>query len=338
MKKAAFLLQFILLSSLTVLHAENFRVMEMHEAVLASDGSKTTVSAGINDGIIIQLPEDRRFIQGIQVDLRIPKTIASIRDSIALSFWTSCENGASEIDFHGNKVYLDTVPPKLSQTLQLELAGRTIKKDPYATVIPYKVQDTDSSVVLRFQLAMKGVPADVFDAVFDVDIKALLSNEGLFSLDFTYPEEASLSELPLQEADDAGNDEEEAPLLVYIDEMLYDTYTDIILPQGIHHLSVISENYRNEVRTFSIEQAKETELTVDLKAVTPELYLVAPENAVIYVDDMLVENRDEKQLISTGSHVVRFVLADYELSKYFEAVSGRTYTVALSVSLEIVEE
>ena len=334
MKKAAqFLLQLIFLSSLTLLNAENFRVMEMHEVPLAQDGSKVTVSAGINDGIRIQLPEDRRFIQGFQLDLRIPKIIASYRDSVALSLWTDCENGASEIDFHGNKAYLDTVPPKLSQTFQLELEGKTIKKDPYAAVIPYVVKDGDSAVVLRFQLAMKGVPADLLDARFEVDVKALLSNEGLFTLDFTYPEDGSEIKVP-----PAGTeDEEEAPILVYIDELPYEPYSGIILPTGIHHLSVISESYRNEVRTFTIEQAKETVLTVDLKAVTPELFLVAPENVVIYIDDVPVENRDEKQLIAPGSHVVRFVLSDYELLKYFEAVSGRTYTVSMNVSLEIVE-
>lgn len=330
MKKAAsFLLQLIFLTSLPLLSAENFRVMEMHQAVLQTDGSKTTITAGINDGINITLPEDRRFIQGIQIDLRIPKIIASYRDSIATTLWTNCENGASEIDFRGNKQYLDTVPPRLSQTLQLECAGRSIKKDPYATVIPYEVQESDSSVVLRFQLAMKGVPAELFDATFEVEIKAILSNEGLFSLDFTYP--------PGEEALPPAVSDDEAPLLVYIDEMPYEQYSGIILPVGIHHLSVVSENYRSEVRTFTVEQAKETELTIDLKAVTPELFLVAPENAVIYLDDVLVGNRDEKQLISTGKHVIRFVLADYELSKYFEARSGKTYTVSMSVSLEMVE-
>lgn len=333
MKKAAsFLLKLIFLTSLQVLSAENFRVMEMHEAALSPDGSKTTITASINDGISIALPEDRRFIQGIQIDLRIPKIIASYRDSVALSLWTDCEDGASEIDFRGNKVYLDTVPPKLSQTFQLEIEGRSIKKDPYATVIPYAVQEKDSALVLRFQLAMKGVPADLLDAVLEVDVKALLSNEGLFTLDFSYPEEEPEIEPAAEQAET-----EESPLLVFIDEIPYETYEGIILPCGIHHLSVVSERFRNEVRTFTIEQAKETTLTVDLKAVTPELFLVAPENVVIYVDDVVIENRDEKQLISPGSHFVRFVLADYELSKYFEAVSGRTYTVSMNVSLEISE-
>lgn len=330
MKKAAFLLQLILLTSLPFLYAENFRVMEMHQAPLASDGSKTTLTAGINDGISITLPDDRRFIQGIQIDLRIPKIIASYRDSVALTLWTDCEDGASEIDFRGNKQWLDTIPPKLSQTLQLELDGRSIKKDPYATVIPYAVKEEDGSVVLRFQLAMKGVPADFFDAQIEVDIKAILSNEGLFTLDFEYPEdEADIA---------AASESDEALLLVYIDEVPYESWQGIILPVGLHHLSVISENYRNEVRTFSIEQARETALTVELKAVTPELWLVAPENAVIYLDDKLVEDKSEKQLISTGPHVVRFVLGDYELTKYFEAVSGRTYNVSVNVSLDILEE
>lgn len=333
MKKAAsFLIQLIFLTSLPFLHAENFRVMEMHQALLQSDGSKTVITAGINDAINIILPEDRRFIQGIQIDLRIPKIIASNRDSIATTLWTDCENGASDIDFRGTKQYLDTVPPRLSQTLQLECEGRSIKKDPYATVIPYAVRESDASVVLRFQLAMKGVPADLFDALFDIEIKAILSNEGLFSLDFEYPPEEN--EFP-----EAQNQEEEdVPILVYIDEIPYEEYQDIILPAGIHHLSVISENYRNEVRTFSIEQAKKTDLSVELKAVTPELFLVAPENAVIYLDDVLVENRDEKQFITSGKHVVRFVLADYELSKYFEAQNGKTYTLSMNVSLEMIED
>lgn len=346
MKKAAsFLLQLIIISSLQFLNAENFRVMQMHEVSLSTDGSKAAVTAGINDGIRIQLPDDRRFLQGMQIDLHIPKQIASLRDSVALTLWTDCQNGASEIDFRGNKVFLDTVPPRLSQTFQLEFDGRSVKKDPYAAVIPYVVKESDSSVVLRFQLAMKGVPADVFDALFNVEIKAILSNEGLFTLDFEYPDNGGQPEapdVPLSEALPASTDitevPEEVPLLVYIDEVLYEDYTDIVLPQGMHHLSVVSENYRNEVRTFTVEQAKATLLTVELKTVTPELYFAAPENAVIYLDDVPVTNKDEKQLISTGSHVVRFVLSDYELTKYFEAVSGRTYTMSLSVSLEIIED
>lgn len=335
MKKAAlFLFQLLFLFASAYLNAENFRVMEMHDALISTDGSKTVISCGINDGICIQIPEDRRFIQGLQIDLHIPKVIASYRDSVALSLWTDCEDGASEIDFRGNKVYLDTVLPRLSQTLQLELAGRMVRKDPYATVIPYAIQDKDSSAVLRFQLAMKGVPADLLDAVLEVEIKAILSNEGLFTLDFTYPEEESV----LAPAEETDTEEECAPLLVYIDEMPFQEYTGIILPAGIHHLSVIAENYRNEVRTFTIEQAKETALTVDLKAVTPELWLVAPENAVIYLDDELVESRNEKQLITAGWHTVRFVLADYELTRTFEAVSGRTYNVSVNVSLDIFEE
>lgn len=329
-KTGSLLLKLILLTSLSLLSAENFRIMEMHQVALSPDGSKTTLNAGINDGICITLPEDRRFIQGIQIDLRIPKIIASYRDSVTTSFWTDCENGASEIDFRGNKIFLDTVPPKLSQTLQLELDGRSIKKDPYAAIIPYAITETDSSVVLRFQLAMKGVPADFFDAQFEIDVKALLSNEGVFTLDFEYPDREQQTETELQE--------DASPVLVYIDELPCDSWSEVILPSGIHHLSVISENYRNEVRTFTIEQAKETQITVDLKAVTPELFLVAPENVLIYVDDIPVENRDEKQLISPGGHIVRFVLADYELSKYFEAVSGRTYTISMNVSLEMLEE
>ena len=39
----------------------------------------------------------------------------------------------------------------------------------------------------------------------------------------------------------------------------------LILKPGSHHLSIVSEDYRDEVRVFTVESARVTELKIELK-------------------------------------------------------------------------
>ena len=110
---------------------------------------------------------------------------------------------------------------------------------------------------------------------------------------------------------------------------------NIILTTGTHHLSVISELYRNEVRTFSVSQAKETILDIELKPIAPEIRIIAPENAIIYLDDTLMENTVDPIIVAPGEHIIQFKLGDYELTKNIIVINGITYTINLAVNIDV---
>ena len=112
----------------------------------------------------------------------------------------------------------------------------------------------------------------------------------------------------------------------------------MILTTETHHLYVSSELYRNEVRSFSVYQAKGTILDIELKPIAPEIRIIAPENAIIYLDDTLMENTVDPIIVAPGEHIIQFKLGDYEMTKNNNVINGKTYTINLSVNIDVSEE
>ena len=134
-----------------------------------------------------------------------------------------------------------TFPGKLRCNIRIPLIKEhTMKENPYTIVMPLLFSKPPKSIFLRFQLVMKGVPPELFDAIYSIDIKPVLTNEGLLSLTVLYP---------------AGQKKEEhKEFSVFIDEVPRPdaVRNPVLLPVGMHRLNIVSEAYRNEVRSFTI--------------------------------------------------------------------------------------
>lgn len=309
-------------------YSESFRVHNLVTAVLESQTSTTTVKAGINDSVYIVLPKDRIFMQGIDIDIKIPKEIAAWSDSIAYSIYQDISPvpESSIIDYSGEKLSIFTLPGRLSQTIKVPFKGKLkVKESPYYEVMPELDSDTYDYVFLRFQLAMKGVTTSIEEAQFDITIKPILSEEGLLHLESVFP------------LDDEDVPQEKTYSLFIDEKSVNADQVDFILSTGLHHLSIVSEFFRNEVRSFTIEQAKTTSLVIDLRDISPTVLISSPENVLIYLDGEEFSITSEPTQIQTGEHSVRFVVGDYEVIKNFQAVNGTSYNVSLSVDVQITE-
>ena len=173
------------------LEAETFRVNEMKTVNISITDNSAKTSIGLNDGIAINLPQDTRFLQGIQIDIKIPKDVAAYRDSIAYYLFAEVTPtpNEDEIDYNGKRQYLDTLPGRLSYTIQIPLDNTvTLKTSPYSTILPMTIGKNTKTLVFRLQLVMKGVPESFFSTKFDVEVKPILKNEGIFTLNLIYPE------------------------------------------------------------------------------------------------------------------------------------------------------
>ena len=247
--------------------------------------------------------------------------VATWHDSVAYTLYNSLSPSPDEkkIDYTGEKIYVNTIPGKFSERIYFPLSKDfAIKGSPYASIIP-KMPKVDDCVFLRFQQAMKGVPEELEKAVFEISAKPVLSDKGKLNLSVTPA---------------AREDKKYA---VYIDDNLVSNYRDILLKTGEHHLSIISDSYRNEVRTFRIEQARTTNLAISLKGIEPTLKILSPSTAEVFLDDKKVHPNEER-VIDSGDHKITFRFGDYELVKTLSAVNGRSYTVNLNIEANITEE
>lgn len=309
------------------LKAETFRVHALVPlavpALPPQDAAEDDrLSVGMNDALALTLPDDLTYINGIELRVKIPEEVAAWRDTIAYSLYDDIEPkpSADEIDYTGTRISVNTFPGKLSLIIYIPIAADfAVKKSPYHVIVDARPDISDGFVFLRLQLAMKGAPESFERAQFELSARPVLRNLGKLALTVTEPKDAA------------------ANYHLFIDGEAIALDGPLLLEAGEHHLSLTSEAYRDEVRTFRIEQARTTALAVQLRGIEPTVRVVSPENAQVYFDGILMEDTRDALTVTAGDHSVRFVIGDYEVTKTVQAVNGRSYTVSLSLDAEISE-
>jgi hypothetical protein len=304
--------------------AESFRVSSLSLVSLDSQNPDAqAVDLQYNDAIGILFPRDVTFLKGLEIEIKIPRDIIVYQNSMAWGLYRQVLPVPSEnvIDYQAEQITLKALPSRLSFVLQIPLKKNSnLKSGPYSTVLSSVYDATRGPLLFRLLPIMKGLPDNIETMAFSVKIRPLLTDEGGFRLKLAYPQEPA------------------KPVSVRIDEVLVsDPATMIVLSPGVHHLSIVSDDYRNEVRMFTVESAKVTDLAVLMQATTPRLYLAAPENTHIFLDGEPVGNTREGKEITPGDHTVRFLVGDYELTIQITVEKGHDYTVSMAIDINVTE-
>lgn len=317
-----------MLTILTPAFTDGFRVRSVQTAVIDYRNPETqTIELGYNDAIGIRFPASPLFVRGFEIEIKIPQEILSYRNSMAWGLYSQVlplpETGI--IDYQAEQIQLQPLPSRLSFVLQVPTVKKHgLKTGPYATVLNYIHDPLKGALLFRLLPVMKGLPENIDKMIFPVRIKPILADEGGLSLSIIAP--------PL------GAGGEKNQLTVRIDENLITNPSElIVLSPGQHHLSIVADEYRNEVRVFTVESARITALEVTLKDTIPRLYLTAPENAVVFIDGVKVENSREPMKMESGEHILLFRIGDYEISKTLTMEKGKDYTVSMLIDIAISE-
>ena len=355
--KKLFLLVTVVFFSLSAFSYENFRVHKTVIADMTDEVSPIKAVLEVNDALVIKVPKEPVFLQGLSLEVKIPPEVAEFRDSVAYFLYTDVKPQPTEntIDYQGNRIFINTFPTRLSCNLLIPLGTSVeLKETPYSTVLPPAMSNQSGYVFFRLQLVMKGTPINIWDSSFVIDIKPLLADKGALDLTVLASELHSKENISLdsEQNENLENESSEVSKIensiinlegtglytLYIDNEL-PTYTDkkIILSTGQHHLSIVSDMYRSEVRTVVIEQAQTTKLEVILKDVTPLVEVVAPEGIQVFLDSDELHNWQEPFNVSEGNHLLRFVLGGYEKIQSFEAFNGKTYKFSLNLDVNVIE-
>lgn len=308
------------------LTAETFRVSKVHCVEISPSYSEATAKLGINESLSIQLPEDKTYIEGLELKMDIPESVAYWLDSVACSVYTNIKPypTSEQIDYSGNRVYVSTLPGKLSWILQIPFTKENnLKTNQYTTKMDSIYDSSQNFVFVRLQPVMKGVPEETLRAIIPITIKPILVDKGKLDLSLTV------------------QDGKIEPCTVFIDDKTIDfneTTKQILLSTGVHNVSIVSEHYRNEVRTVRIDQAKTTPLTVEMRSLEPTLLIIAPEGTKVYVDDEPCNKIGIEFPITEGEHKVRFHIGDYDITRTISVIKGKTYTANFTLDLNISED
>ena len=309
-------------------NAETFRTSKLHcISVQSEPGSEIQELLGTNESMAIKLPEDKTFLEGLEIKVDSPESIAYWQDCVACSVYNKITPNPdpANIDYSGSRQFVSTLPGKLSWVLQIPLKKEnSFKQNQYTTMMESLFEPTNDIVFIRLQPVMKGVPEETLNSKIKFNVKPVLSDKGALILKLQHPDSESKSENST----------------VYIDENIVSLPKDgkIFLDKGVHNISVVSPSYRNESRTVRIDQAKTTDIQIELKSIKPSVFITAPEGTAIFLDDKAFSDFGKESYISEGEHKIRFTIGDYEIVRSISAINGKTYKVNCSVSLEIEEE
>ena len=316
---------FSLLLMTVILAAESFRVSKVTVVNISDDSnSETTINAGINEAFAIYLPKDKTFIEGLEIKMSIPSAIAAWPDSVACTVYNNITPVPTEnkIDYSGTRFYVSTLPGRLSWIVQIPLIqNNSIKSNKYTTKTDILSNPSNDVIFVRFQPIMKGVSTETYESKISIAVKPILIDKGYLNVDLKSP------------------DKQLSPCTIFVDDNIVNEQNGkILLDTGIHNISIISDFYRNEVRTVRIDQAKTTDLSVDMKSIEPTLLIAAPDGTIVYLDNNPCSIIGKEFVISEGNHKIKFSVGNYEIVRTITATKGKTYTADFSIDLNITEE
>ncbi|MBN2810439.1 MAG: hypothetical protein JXP39_00930 [Spirochaetales bacterium] len=320
--RALLLASLLVYPAVSAYTADSFRVRSLVPVSIQAHSETQTIEMGYNDALGIAFEDDAVFIRGVEIEIKPPQAILEYRNSLAWGLYSapSPQPDPSVIDYKAVQLALNTLPSRLSFILQIPLKqNHGFKAGPYATVLQSIVDPAKGPVLFRLFPVMKGLPDNIETLRFVCRIKPLLTDEGGALLDITRPGE-------------------QHPISVRVDETLVqNTGEMLILKPGSHHLSIVSEDYRDEVRVFTVESARVTELKIELKDTIPRILVTAPENARMKVNGQETEVRREPFPVDPGTYTFSFALGDWEISRQLTVEKGRDYAINLKLDLEISE-
>lgn len=322
----SFIFSLAFITAVVPLTAESFRVSKLHTVEITQDYAETTAKLGINESMAIMLPEDKTFIEGLELKMEIPESVAYWMDSVACSVYNNIKPipTSDQIDYSGTRVYVSTLPGKLSWILQIPFKkDNHLKTNQYTTKMDTVLDVSQNFVFVRLQPVMKGVPEETLNAIIPVTVKPILADQGILDLTLT----ATQGDLER--------------CTVFIDDKMVDFYDNskkIILKTGVHDLTVVSESYRNEVRTVRIDQAKTTPLSVEMKGIEPTLLIIAPDGTKVLLDGEPCNKMGVEFPVSEGEHKLQFRIGDYDIIRTISVIKGKTYTANFTLDLNITED
>lgn len=321
-RKIGLILFFSIFMLIASVVAEPFRVHELVPVTLSDDQTtEQVINVGINDSIAIFLPNELVYCEGVELQMQIPDAVAQWRDSVVCSIYEniSPRPAAEKIDYSGTRAFIATLPMRTSWAIQIPFkADNSIKETGFAQKIDLVPNISEHFVFVRIQPAMKGIPDETLNARIKITVKPLLLNKGKLVLDVNAPENK--------------------PFTVLVDDTQMPETFDGMIEPGQHTVSIVSENYRNETRTVRVDQAKTTSLSVTMRSIEPTLFVSAPENAEVFLDDEIFSDVGHEIAVTEGDHKIRFKTASYEVTKEIFVQNGKTYTVSLVLDINVIEE
>lgn len=302
--------------------AEGFRtVVSSTVEVDPAKPDGVTVSMRYNEAVGVVLPEGPLFMEGIELEIRVPSVFRGAESMIAWSVYAGVHPLPSQggVDFNGDLLATQTLPARVSAALRIPLTQKHgMRASPFYLLVPIVTGPDRYPLMFKLSAIGKGLSSGMETAEFIVIVRPVLTDEGGITLSIDAEGELVTPQ-------------------VFLDDLPVEgPSTLIVARKGLRTLRVVAEGYREEILSVGVEAGKITQVAVTLVPDAPRLIIHAPQGASIVLDGKPLSGLEWSGLsLDPGEHTVVCRIGDYAITRKFSALKGKVYTVELAVVLEI---
>ena len=294
-------------------------------SISSEDAAGASVSIGYADAAAVWIPSPSPFLQGVEIEVRSPPEAVRAPSGFAFEIWKSVAPAPAKglVAYRGVRVLTRPLPGRPGYVFQIPIrADHSIERGPYAELLTLVIDASEFPVGIKMVPVSKGITSEVEKVRFQLRFRPLVGDEGALALKLAYPE----------------GGREAAPVEVLVDDQRIDASAPVVLKAGGHRLRIVSDDYRDESRSFSIEAGRKLELAVVLQGTAPILSIEAPDSADVTLDGRPLDPKSWARIeVEPGEHAASCRIGDYSVSRRFTAARGKSYKIVLEIDLRVQE-
>lgn len=279
---------------------------------------------------VLQYPDDDTFVEGVEVEIRIPDAIRNAPGSFAIYVYRAVTPEPEQrlMGFSGTRLFLQPIPPGNRLFLLLPIRRTNDIHSGPGAIAATTVSDRASFPLLfSIQPIAKGIPSQAMSAEFEVLIRPIPLAKGG-------------AHIVIKDADTGKSISwaaQDSPITVTLNGKPIAYQPDqYLLDPGLYRIDIDSTVYNSETRTFDVDKGKTTEVELDMERPSAHVRIDAPRGAAVFLDGTQITSLDHVR-VSPGEHTVLYRIGDYTVSRRFNAVQKKDYEISLFLDIMINE-
>ena len=288
---------------------------------LLPDGAPVTV--GLDELVQISLPASTKFTKALEIEISIPREVFPYRSSLAAFIYQNFQQGKASGGASGERVGIEVLPPASKFYLEAPLVAKAGLKAAVDTAI-LKIPRADGA----FPLAVTVLPIDKelppgYEK-FQFTVRCRLVNSNLGALTILTPQ---------------LSDEDRQRLKITANGVVQPVQGALLLEPGPYNVEVTLPGVDSVNVAAVVNQAKTTEVTVNLAMEEPSVVIEAPEGTQVVIDGKRLLWKPSLAFpIERGTHTVQFLIGNTVVSDDFLIEKGGRHRLTLKMAVTIARE
>ena len=269
-------------------------------------------------GLILQDPLTP-LLQGVKITVSSEKSLTVYRNSFALYLYKNLDSTPSfdQTSYKGTQTYMRFMDFGKPVSFIIPLSdNHTLSPDRATFLVSEKNKLSEFPLIMTILPITKGIPDDIYNAKITYTIEPVYFQKGIVRLNVL-----NSQGLPVEET-----------LYFQIDgKIIDDPSDDTVVDAGLHTMLIRSESGVEDTVEFALSAGQTLVLDHVLQQQFPTLRINTIEGMKVFLDGKPVSTEELSQSfeVQPGSHIIRFEIGDYQLSREFTAEMRDSFRITM---------